>query len=405
MTEHGGDDGDDALLGRLIDASHDLHPDAIQTVTARLAADAGLAGLRLFLVDHDQFLLIPLDEGDPLDIDSTIAGRAYRTVRIVESEPDDSNRGLLRLWVPLLDGAERVGVLCVDVDHVDDAVRRRCRRLAGLVAELIVSKEAYGDGLEQRRRRREMDLAAELRWALLPPLTYTGPHVAVSGVLQPAYKVAGDAFDYALNGDVVHVAIIDAMGHGLEASRIANLAISAYRNARRGGMDLVGMLGTIDRVVAEQFGEERFVTGQLSVLDLPSGRLDWVNAGHPRPLLLRHTTVVGELQAESCLPMGLGDVPAGVSVSHLEPGDRVLFYTDGAVEATNAAGEQFGRDRLADHLERVAASGEPLAEMLRRLSHDVLTHQGTHLNDDATLVIVEWRGGGVEGRDDGAAPA
>ena len=159
--------------------------------------------------------------------------------------------------------------------------------MASLTAGLVVSKSAYGDNLVLTRRLRDMDLAAEMRWSMLPPLTFTNDRVAIAGMLEPAYEIAGDAFDYAVNGDVAHVAIIDAMGHGLEASRMANLAVGSYRHSRRRGLDLVATFAAMDKVVAEQFGAEKFVTGQLVSLDLANGRLTWVNAGHPRPLLWR----------------------------------------------------------------------------------------------------------------------
>ena len=102
-----------------------------------------------------------------------------------------------------------------------------------ITAALVVSKSSYGDNLVLTRRLRDMDLAAEMRWSMLPPLTFTNDRVALAGMLEPAYEIAGDAFDYAVNGDVAHVAIIDAMGHGLEASRMANLAVGSYRHSRR----------------------------------------------------------------------------------------------------------------------------------------------------------------------------
>ncbi len=197
-----------------------------------------------------------------------------------------------------------------------------------------------------------------------------------------------------MSGDTTHIAILDAMGHGLEASRIANLAVGAYRNARRRRQTLLETYRFVDEVVADQFGDERFVTGQLAQLDLPSGALRWVSAGHPLPLLVRGRSVVGEIPTTASLPLGLGELPAEVIDTALEPGDRVLFYTDGVVEAHNQAGEEYGLGLLADMLGRASAAGEPASETVRRLSHSVLTHQSTDLRDDATLLLVEWLGPG-----------
>ena len=100
-------------------------------------------------------------------------------------------------------------------------------------------------------------------------------------MLEPAYDIAGDTFDYAVNGNILSLAVLDAMGHGLEASQIANLAVSEYRRGRQLELTLGELLHSMDDVVASQFGSSRFVTGQLAEFDLQSGRLTVVNAGHP----------------------------------------------------------------------------------------------------------------------------
>jgi hypothetical protein len=146
------------------------------------------------------------------------------------------------------------------------------------------------------------------------------PYNIDSTVPGRAYRTSrrGDAFDYGVSADTAHIAILDAMGHGLEASRIANLAVGAYRNARRRRQTLLGTYRFIDEVVAEQYGDEHFVTGQLAELDLPSGSLRWVSAGHPRPLLVRRKKVVGEIPTTSSLPLssratGCSSTPTGSS--------------------------------------------------------------------------------------------
>src|SRR4029453_15169164 len=137
-------------------------------------------------------------------IDATLAGRAFAAIAIQEA---DTGAGR-RLWLPLLDGAERPGVLGLTLPRVGDARGKRCSWLATLVAEMILSKDQYTDGYSLARRRQPMSPAAE---------TYAA----------------------------------------------------------------------VDQAIATQFGGERFVTGQLAQLDCLTGRLQWVNAGHPLPLLVR----------------------------------------------------------------------------------------------------------------------
>jgi len=125
---------------------------------------------------------------------------------------------------------------------------------------------------------------------------------------------------------------------------------------------------------------------------LPTGRLTWVNAGHPRPLLWRSGRPADDLYCETSLPLGMGYVPAEVAEVSLEPGDAVLFLTDGVIEARSPGGEFFGRDRLAQMWLEVGAGGQLPAEVLRRLCHSILDHQEGRLQDDATLLLVVYTG-------------
>jgi Stage II sporulation protein E (SpoIIE) len=387
------DDGGLELLAHLLEASHDLSPDEIVAAVTRAGKALDADDVAIYLVDYEQTALVPLADGDdrtPLSIDSTLAGRAFVTVATQEADTE----GGQRLWLPLLDGAERLGVLGLTLPGVDDPLRKRCGWLATLVAELILSKDQYTDRYALTRRRQPMSLAAEMQWQLLPPLTFRTPRVVIAGLLEPAYEVAGDAFDYAVNGDIAHLAVIDPVGHDLTASVLAAVTLGGYRHSRRAGLDLTATHTAMDQAIAAQFGGERFVTGQLAQLDCGSGRLQWINAGHPLPLLVRRAKVVGTLACHPVPPLGLGLGlgQAQIATAALEPADRVLFYTDGVVEGRNLAGEPFGEGRLAEMVVRETLAGQPAAETMRRLAHAILTHQGAKPRDDATMVFLEWPG-------------
>jgi serine phosphatase RsbU (regulator of sigma subunit) len=307
----------------------------------------------------------------------------------------------VRLWLPLLDGVERLGVVEVVPGEDDfspsDPRIQDLGQLAHLAAELLVSKQSYTDAYEWHRRQQPMALAAEMQHLLLPPRTFGTDRLVVSALVAPAYEMGGDAFDYALNGHIAHLAVFDAIGHGLQASALANVAVSCYRNSRRAGLDLAHAALLIDRTLAELFSGERFVTALLAQLDVVSGELRWVDAGHPAPLLLRGGHVVKELTGPTAMPLGLNgllgepgaeDFP--VAVESLEPGDRLLLVTDGVDEARTEDGAFFGRDRLAEFAAREATSGLPTPEVLRRLHQAFLRYQTGLLQDDATTVLVQW---------------
>jgi hypothetical protein len=379
------------LLGGLLEASHLLAPDEIVAAVARAGEALDAEDVAIYLADYEQTLLVPLPDGTgrtPLEIDATLAGRAFVAIAVQEADV----RGGRRLWLPLLDGAARLGVLGLTLPRVDDTLRTQCSWLATLVAELLITKGQYADTYFMARRRRPMSLAAEMQWQLLPPLTVVTPRVIIAGLLEPAYEVAGDAFDYALNGDTAHLAVFDPVGHDLTASVLAAVTVGSYRHSRRAGLGLADTYAAVDQTLAAQFGGERFVTGQLGQLDCGSGRLQWVNAGHPLPLLMRRAKVVDTLACRPVPPLGLGLGRPQIATAALEPGDRVLFYTDGVTEGRNLDGEPFGEARLADLMVRETLAGQPAAETMRRLAHAILAHQGRTPRDDATMVFLEWPG-------------
>lgn len=385
----------DRLLGGLLDASHGLAPWQVAHAAAEHARVIDGRDVIVLLQDYGQQWLMPLTGGDgqrrePEPIAGTAAGEAFTTVTPVELGAG----GGVRLFLPLLDGADRLGVLALTLPAIDDRLRTLCTRFASVVTEMIVSKGMHSDVFFTTRRTRPMALAAEMQWGLLPPLTVITPRVALAGAMEPAYEVGGDAFDYAVNGDIAHLGVFDAMGHDLDAATMAAVVVGAYRHSRRNDTDLDRMYLRLDAVLSQQFGLDSFATVLLAELHLDAGELCWVNAGHPAPLLFRDNAFVRALDATPTLPVGLGGAAPVVTADRLLPGDRIVFYSDGVVEERQA-GVQFGEDRLIDTLHRHLAADLPVAETCRRVSHDLLHQRGGVTSDDATLVIVEWTGPGA----------
>ena len=307
----------------------------------------------------------------------------------------------VRLWIPLIDGTERMGVLGVVVDDEpargDDLLRPRLWRFATLVAEVLATKTGYGDTIMRVRRQAPMSLAAEIQWGVLPSLTFACEDVVVAGALEPAYEVAGDSIDYAVDAGVARFAVFDGMGHGLTSAQLCSLTVAAYRNARRSGRSLTATAQTVDAAVESVFGGASFITAVLAELDTDTGQLTWINAGHPEPLLLRGGRLVKHLHTEPGFPFGIGLQPQPatyqVATERLQPGDHVLLYTDGVIEARSPQGEFFGVDRLIDLIARHEAAALSPAETMRRLVRALLEHQQGQLDDDASLLLVQYKGG------------
>ncbi|WP_051640400.1 PP2C family protein-serine/threonine phosphatase [Cellulomonas sp. URHE0023] len=381
-----------ASLTQLLQATHLAAPDVLARAVELGARELGVRA-SAYLVDDTDEVLVPVDGASDRRrmqaVDATLAGRAYRLVETQVTSADGP-----RLWIPILDGAERLGVLEVEVEDVrdleDPVLRRQCWWFTHYLGHLVTVLDAYGDSIDTIRRQGRREVQAELVRSLLPPLTAGSDKVLISGRLEPADAVGGDVFDYAIATDHLQLMVADATGHDLHAGLAAAAALAAYRNARRAGHGLLQQAEAVDTVISEQFRGAMYATGVLAQLDLNTGELRYVNAGHPNPLLLRGGRVVRELDAGRRPLFGLEARHTEVAYEWLEPGDMVLTYTDGIVEARDTAGAMFGLDRLAGILERSAADDLPLPEVLRRIRGRILEHQGGILQDDATLVIVHW---------------
>ncbi|MER5294493.1 PP2C family protein-serine/threonine phosphatase [Streptomyces pharetrae] len=384
----------------------DSHLTPFELLPARITAHARAAGLgdvRIYLGDLQRRVLRLLTGGGPgadhddeppepeLTVEGSVAGRAYQYGHIV---PLNSGEGGSRpCWVPLLNGTERLGVMRVTSQDDDERAREDMLALAGLVAMLVVGGRDTSDHHARLTRSSPMNVAAEMQWQLMPPRTYADGRVVIGAVMEPAYQVSGDAFDYGTADDLVHLSLFDAMGHDTAAGLTANLAMGACRNHRRQGTRLADLGDAIEGVLLRQFGPSRYVTGVLADLDTSNGVLTWVNRGHHPPLVIRDGRWAIQLHCPPAHPMGtdLG-LPTRVGREHLQPGDRIVLYTDGITEARTPGGQEFGLTRFTDFLIRHHADELPVPETLRRLIRAVLDHHDGDLQDDATILLCEWLG-------------
>jgi hypothetical protein len=359
-----------------------VDPSAVVDLVASAARQIGGTDVRAYLVDFEQRFLEPLPDRathaelpQTQEVVSTVAGRAFLTRAPVAVDRPDG----VRVWVPIVEGSDRTGVLALTLPAAGDAALRECADLGALAGYLIATHARCTDMYQLRRRRKAMSLAASMQWDLLPPIVLRSHRCTVAARLEPAYDVGGDCFDYALNGGILDVGLIDAMGHGISSAVMASLAVGCYRHARREGGSLTAMHAALDDTMNTQFDGEAFATGQLAQLELATGALTWVNAGHPCPLLVRNGQVIKQLDGPPALPWGLDTTPAVVHTESLEPGDGILFFTDGVVEARGADGEEFGIERLMDITGQCASDALAAEEVVRKIVEVVLEHQESYL--------------------------
>ncbi|MET9667948.1 PP2C family protein-serine/threonine phosphatase [Streptomyces sp. NPDC006475] len=245
-----------------------------------------------------------------------------------------------------------------------------------------------------------------MAWNLMSPRTYADGRVVISASMEPAYQISGDVYEYALDGPLVHLTLFDVMGHDTAAGLCGTLALGACRNARRQGSGLVAKGEAVEAALIDQYGGRRYATGILATLDTRTGVLSWVNRGHHPPIIIRGNRWSSHLQCPPAHPMGtdLG-LPSTVCREQLQPGDRIVLYTDGITEARRGGDSEFGLDRFTDFLIRHHADNLPVPETLRRLIHAVLDYHDGVLQDDATVLMCEWLGPVVEATEPAAALA
>jgi hypothetical protein len=378
---------------------NDGHLAGLEQLPGLVSAHAGRAGLdevTIYLADlREQVLreltgrgLDAIAGGSELRVDGSLPGRAFRLSRTLTVP--GRRAGQRRYWVPLLDGTQRLGVLRADAP---DGAEETLETLASVTAVQLVSKYPFSDSYTRLVRSRPMNVAAEMQWKLMPPRAFANEQVAIAAAIEPAYSAGGDAFDYAIAGDTVHLGLFDAMGHDSAAGLTANLAVATCRNQRRQGAGLAVTSDRIERSLVDHFGHSVFVTAVLADLDATTGQLTWVNRGHPPPVLIRGGRWSSTLGCPPAHPMGTeGGLPVRQCRVQLQPGDRLLLYTDGVTEARDAGGREFGLERFTDFIIRRHADGLPVPETLRLLMNTILDYWDGRLRDDATVLFCEWQG-------------
>jgi serine phosphatase RsbU (regulator of sigma subunit) len=392
-------------VARLLRAHQTADPDGFVETIAYALADMGGRDVVLFLIDYAHVELTPhpdvLVHGeDPAvaSLDGSMAGRVFTSQSPLAVERDDG----WHVWVPVSEGADRLGVLAMTLSGWDDEIEAWCVELGLAAAPLLIASAQYTDLPHLLRRRKHMDLAAEMQWTLLPPLSFTAAGASVAGLLEPAYEVGGDCFDYAYNAGLLDFAIFDTVGHGLRSAVLAALLIGSYRHGRRAGRDLPELAATVDAAARTHPGDLAFATAVLARLEAGTGRLTWLTCGHPQPLIARGGTTLNSMEMAPGLPLGMGrygSVVGDVVEVSLEPGDGVLLYTDGVVDARTPDGAFFGEERLRDLLAREHVAAESPQEVIRRLVRTTIEHAAnTGLRDDASMLYVRWDGAPTTGR-------
>ncbi|MEU0249435.1 PP2C family protein-serine/threonine phosphatase [Streptomyces sp. NPDC006235] len=374
-------------------APHQLLDAVRRVLTDQYAADS----VELYLADYGLTVLQPVSvlphTLQPVSVANSPAGRAFGAQEpYVETLSGDSPDGV-RVHLPVTVRGDRLGVLTVTLpggEHADGRIGELAE-IAEVLGHEIVVAERDTDLYLQARRRDRLTLAAEMQWQLLPGRSCVRPEYELGAQLEPAYAVFGDNFDWSATADRLSLYVTNGMGEGIEASLLTNLAINALRNARRAGLPLADQAALADQAVYAHYRGRCYLSVLMLDIELATGRVRAVDAGSPRLLRLRRGAVE-RVPFDAQLPLGMFEETDYVAQEFtVEPGDRLVFVSDGVYDVASPGGEAYGDAALARAIQSTRLL--PAAEVPRAVLRELSGHRGRSVpDDDALVVCLDWRG-------------
>jgi serine phosphatase RsbU (regulator of sigma subunit) len=383
-----------SLLGRIDDAAP---VDAIDVAEQELVDVVGARDVNLLICDYSGRAVVRFDRsswaragvrrhGDELAETVALPGTVYERVLQTQRVDVTGDAGGAMVRAPVTVRGDAIGVLELRLPVAPTpAVLTEVAEVAHAFGYVVVANRRYTDLFEWASRTAPFTLAAEIQRRLLPgAFSCDAQGFSLAGWLEPASTVGGDTFDYALDRDTLHLSVTDAVGNDVNAALLATVLVSSLRNGRRRGLGLAEQVAAANEALAAHSPVGEFVTGQVARVDLDTGVATVVNAGHPLPILMR-AGHVAEVPLHIDLPFGLyPGTPFALQQIALEPGDRILFLTDGVL------------DRNSEHVDVPAVLGQTAdrhpREVVRALSDAVIAATGGDLKDDSTVLCLDWRG-------------
>lgn len=365
----------------------------------------------LFLIDHQQELLrvkvlrgneiveqtMPLGTGI---VGKVIAEGQLRNIRDVASISTgteliglESDEVFNLLCVPLRDkhnqiiGAlETMNKIDADFNRDDEKMLEALSIHASLAIENAV---LHREVIEKRKLEQEIEVAAEIQKRLLPENAPSTALYDIDAITLQCKYVGGDYYDFiAIDGERLGLALADVSGKGIPASLMMSNLQATLQSRALYDEDPSSVVTAVNNLIFRNSTANKYVTLVYCVLDLTTPRLHYTNAGHNPPLLRRCDGTWRELSVGGMVVGMFENVRYEQETIDLRPGEMIVIYTDGATEALNLRGEEFGVDRLCQTIDRFAH--ENATALCDRIYESIRSFEQTaERHDDLTLMIIK----------------
>jgi phosphoserine phosphatase RsbU/P len=397
------------LAGELIEdrPMEELFGFIIERVMAHL--EPSRAAIALLGSDGRSFTKVEVrrrdrDDSSELTLSHTVLAKIVeekKALAFLDVEDDEKLRGAHSivmqgihsiLCAPMTIGNAVVGVLYVDYLFTQRSISEEDVRLVAQIARFAATKlettRLREEAIEKRIMDEELKTASSIQQRLLPDAPTGIPGFTFAGMNQPCRTVSGDYYDFAVRPDgKMYFVIGDVSGKGVTAGlMMAGLQV-AFRIFSKSDPDPATLTRQLNAALKENLPQSKFVTLFLGRLDTATGTVEYVNAGHTPPLLLRKNGFV-ELGESDLL---LGVIARAEFVNRklqLEPGDSLVLFTDGVTEARNPAEVDLGSSLIGDTLRPLHGAD---AETISAAVHDTVlryVEEPENLDDDLTLLVV-----------------
>jgi sigma-B regulation protein RsbU (phosphoserine phosphatase) len=380
------------LSGRFISRGCPPVAEVPPQVLAQIESNPG--GLQSYLRNH----VVEPGEG--------LVGKVWRDQDAVLLLPQDTRLSRLRdhalqthsaMLAPLVFARQNLGVIAIANGPLSAAFTEAdfstFKAIAEQSAFALYNAMIYLVADEKKRMDSDLQVAQEIQRILLPSSSPTLRNYEVDGMNLPARQMSGDYYGYLrVNPDRWGVAIADVSGKGVPASLIMAMCRSVLRGQAAGKTSAADVLNQVNRQIYPDIKEDMFISMAYLLLDENNGGVTLCRAGHDAPLLYEAKTGTVRKLNPPGMAIGIdsGDVFERVTKDYqftMESGDCLVLYTDGVTEALDAAGEEYGIQRMTDGIQASASQGS--VAIRKRLTDDLMGFIGnSSQNDDITLIVI-----------------